>query len=682
MTDANAGGSLRDVTRGRGTKRRGETSQAPWPDGEKRNYFIEFSRSLLREDRSELQHRFHLALERYFPTYTYLESIDWPTLQALRAHPLVTAAYPFEPGDNIAPISGDKRYRTASRQGTEGQIFRATLFPDTDLAAVEAQLNEIEGVTTRRLDNGSLQRVLQIELAAPNAEIPDRMAEIEGIDWIEEVPEAIPDSGTHADLVETGVPNSAPFTGHGLRGQGQTIAVIDKRSLDLGHCWFKDPALAPPNPIEANHRKVVAIYDQKKGGIGRHATFVAGILAGDHLPHANASPVRGVAFAAKMVYANRDDFQDHGATATLYDYLEKVSLNGGDPAIQAYIISNSWHLSSNPPYLDDSVAVDRFMWTYEDRLVIGSTGNTGDDMGPPGTAKNALCVGAAYVDAKSSCFADGRQGPTLDGQRRKPDLLGPGCDTESANLSSAAVPCNISTDQAAFGGSAAVIAPLSVSAYCRTSFATPVVAAAAAIVRQYFVEGRHPTGYAQPANRLHPTAALLKAVLVNASEKPSSSSSSDYPLDTEGWGVLRLNRILRLPGGSRKFQCWDVRNDSGAGLFTGESVPRTLTVRSNRKPLRVTLVWTDAPGERAIANPAVNDLDLTVTSPSGTMYRGNVFNNGFSATGGTADTQNNVEMVVIQKPDAGDWTITVTAREVNVGNQGQGYALVARGDIR
>ena len=101
MTDANAGGSLRDVTRGRGTKRRGETSQAPWPDGEKRNYFIEFSRSLLREDRSELQHRFHLALERYFPTYTYLESIDWPTLQALRAHPLVTAAYPFEPGDNI-----------------------------------------------------------------------------------------------------------------------------------------------------------------------------------------------------------------------------------------------------------------------------------------------------------------------------------------------------------------------------------------------------------------------------------------------------------------------------------------------------------------------------------------------------------------------------------------------------
>src|SRR4029434_6956099 len=67
-------------------------------------------------------------------------------------------------------------------------------------------------------------------------------------------------------------------------------------------------------------------------------------------------------------------------------------------------------------------------------------------------------------------------------------------------------------------------------------------------------------------------------------------------------------------------------------------------VADSTKPVRITLVWTDPP---ASADPAlVNDLDLQV-NVGGNFYRGNVFTNGVSTTGGTADTKNNVETVFL-----------------------------------
>ena len=93
---------------------------------------------------------------------------------------------------------------------------------------------------------------------------------------------------------------------------------------------------------------------------------------------------------------------------------------------------------------------------------------------------------------------------------------------------------------------------------------------------------------------------------------------------------------------------------------------------------KVTLVWTDYPGATLAAKELVNDLDLVVTAPDGaTTYRGNVFSNGWSTTGGSADRTNNVESVYLQAPAAGAWTITVSGYNVPNGSSGkQGYALV------
>ena len=49
----------------------------------------------------------------------------------------------------------------------------------------------------------------------------------------------------------------------------------------------------------------------------------------------------------------------------------------------------------------------------------------------------------------------------------------------------------------------------------------------------------------------------------------------------------------------------------------------------------------------------VNDLDLTATSPDGTVYHGNVFSNGYSTTGGIADRLNNIERIKIPAGNSG-----------------------------
>ncbi|MCG6983321.1 MAG: PKD domain-containing protein, partial [Deltaproteobacteria bacterium] len=93
--------------------------------------------------------------------------------------------------------------------------------------------------------------------------------------------------------------------------------------------------------------------------------------------------------------------------------------------------------------------------------------------------------------------------------------------------------------------------------------------------------------------------------------------------------------------------------------------------------LKVTLVWSDYPSATGVSRNLVNDLDLKVTSPQGTIYKGNVFSGGWSVTGGTEDRLNNVENVYVQSPAAGTWTVEVTGFNVPYGPQP--FALVVDG---
>jgi hypothetical protein len=332
----------------------------------------------------------------------------------------------------------------------------------------------------------------------------------------------------------------------------------------------------------------------------------------------------------------------------------------------AVIHSNSYNEGKTPfgEYTNWGQEVDLFSSQREDHLVVAGAGNafevgpTGDlipgNLSPPGIAKNALCVTSAKAHPEHMSIGGGIFGPTKDG-RRKPDLVAVGCGTRSAQKDT---PCQ------------------TVPLPCGTSMAVPNASAAAALARQYLVEGWYPTGEKRPADSITPTGALLKAILLNSTV--DMTGEPDYPGNFEGWGLIQLERTLFFKGDARTLMLWDVRHKDG--LSRKETRRHTLKVGAASEQLKITLVWTDAPpAQGAFAKPAVNNLDLTVTAPDGARFLGNDLKNGVSVRNGNkVDTVNTVEMVIVDNPRVGEWTIAVSAPEIYTFGR-QGYAVVASG---
>src|SRR4029453_13314788 len=97
------------------------------------------------------------------------------------------------------------------------------------------------------------------------------------------------------------------------------------------------------------------------------------------------------------------------------------------------------------------------------------------------------------------------------------------------------------------------------------------------------------------------------------------------------------------------------------------------------EPFKVTAAWTDFPSTPAASVNLANDLDLIVTGPTGTVWRGNVFPGGQSATGGSADRRNTLEQVLLLTPATGTYTVTV--RSFTVPSGPQPFALVVTREI-
>jgi hypothetical protein len=155
----------------------------------------------------------------------------------------------------------------------------------------------------------------------------------------------------------------------------------------------------------------------------------------------------------------------------------------------------------------------------------------------------------------------------------------------------------------------------------------------------------------------------------------------EYPNGRTGWGLINLTNTLFLSGARRRLFVEDLRNSSGLG--TGDTRQHVISVDSTSEPLKVTLVWTDPPAESAAGRALVNDLNLTVIAPNGTdVYRGNAnFVNGSSQPqmNTASPDPNNVEMVIVERPAVGRWTVQVNGNRVAVGHQG--YALVVTGSL-
>jgi hypothetical protein len=568
---------------------------------------------------------------------------------------------------------------------------------------------------------GRLTAIFPVTAAASGAralsELPEvfLVERIHHVGWLNDRTAGTIQSGVQGrDVAQT------PIWAHGIRGEGQIVGMADT-GLDANSCYFNGETLPVINTYaegtgygtltDPSHRKIVAydfLYscdqwpnatgcedpaDHTKWDTQGHGTHVAGNMVGDsdNNPE-NFAAQDGMAPAAKIVVQDAgflanacSDGPGFGCPVMKLDPLFEQSRVQG-----ASVHNNSWGDNEDvaPPlqcnYTARSQDVDRYMWEHKDFLIVYAAGNSGGgnvdfSVGSPSTNKDGLSIGSsrtsptAASDDNLSRYSS--RGWTSDG-RIKPDLIVPGNNTAAGRDTTVDGTPNCNTNS---GGG--------------TSYAAPVAVAAAALVRQYYMDGFYPSGAKNMADALTPSAALLKATLINSATSMKGTDNagmmiSPIPSNEQGWGRVQLDQALVFTGAARKLHVDDYRK----GFEVGGSTPVTYTFNGVEptQPLKVTLVWTDFPATpdvppvgATLDNPAswnaarlVNDLDLTVSGPAGT-YLGNVFTDGASSSGGEADRRNNVEQVLLTAPASGAYTITVQPKDVQEGPQD--FAIVVTG---
>ncbi|CAG0937082.1 Xanthomonalisin [Thermoflexales bacterium] len=690
-------------------------------------YLVQFHGPIEQSWKDEIT-RLGAEILEYIPDYAFKIRMTSETAQKLTGLKSVRWVGTFEPAYKLSAELLPAAARTVDSAKRATQIYRVYVERGADveetakaIAALDLQVVGLEG-----------SRLLVVAR-------PDRLAALAGVldvAWIEnfKLPQL---HGVLSNEYGGDIIGAATANANGYDGSTQTVAVADT-GVGGGTTTTAHRDI-PTSRVTAVYNwpgsGSVGCYSISDDGAvdvdSGHGTHVAGsVLSGG----GTSGEGRGSAPAAHLIFQAVESWTDFtGSCAASYSdgyYLMGIPTNNGDLFQQAYnagarIHTNSWGSDAAGEYDADSVYADTWIWNHKDSTVLFSAGNAGidsnsdgvidnDSTGSPATAKNVITIGASEDDREGHNECDtalsyetctgqntiptwgaswpadypanpikndsqagnaqqmaafSSRGPTDDG-RIKPDVVAPGSwilstysDLYQQGYDSSANPRNGAWQYDGYG--------MPRNQYYKymsgTSMSAPLSAGGAAVVRDYY----------KKAKGIDASAALIKATLINSAvdlldENNDGVNDNDYPIPNnhEGWGLINL---VNATDDTAQYV------DQASGLSTGGSTAYQYTVSSSATPFKVTLAWTDYPGSASASTTLVNNLNVVVTSPSGAIYRGNVFSGGWSATGGSADTKNNVENVYLSSPAVGTWTVTVSG--ANVPNGPQPYALVVDGEF-
>lgn len=513
-------------------------------------------------------------------------------------------------------------------------------------------------------------------------------------------------------VIADGVVTPEPL-GLGLAGKGEIVAVADT-GLDTGepesiHKDFRgrvrDIQSFPIIPSLSEWLKNPEGDDGAADLYSGHGTHVCGSIAGNGARAVELSlePIQGTAPEVEIVFQAIEQTMNwnkkgkkawsqarrkpppHGLFG-IPENIQELFQKAYDQ--EARIHSNSWGGGEPGKYDFKCQGLDTFVWDHKDFLIIVAAGNDGENtvkgkgidptsVKSPGVAKNCLTVGASenhrmgeftetyggwwpadfpfapfhadkMVDSIDDVVPFSSRGPCLTG-RRKPDVIAPGTFVLSTRSSQIAVNN--------YGWHAFPAAKRDYMFMGGTSMATPLVAGCAALVRQYLRQNR---------NIENPSAALMKAAVIHSARyinyRSASPDSSRWTDNEQGWGRVDLKRVLNPTSPSNVLFI-----DEKPGLETGDMKKYEIEITDPGSLLRITMVYTDAPGADLI-----NNLNLFFYDPDGKFYIGNDFKNS-----GAPDGDNNVEGIVIENPKTGKWSIHIVAS--NIPHGPQDFALVISG---
>ncbi|WP_124639611.1 S8 family serine peptidase [Amniculibacterium aquaticum] len=432
--------------------------------------------------------------------------------------------------------------------------------------------------------------------------------------------------------------------GINIQGQGMTAGVWDGGSIRDTHREFV-----------VNGTSKVELYDSASP-FAAHATHVGGTIAAQGIT-ANA---KGVAFNSNLKsYDWTNDLVEMQAEAEAGLLLSNHSYMIGQlGSLWFYGAYDSRakqfdQLCFNNPYYLPVVAAgnDRNSTVAPASTQIANKGGN-DLIFGHGNSKNAITVAAVEQvnnyqnegDVVMSSFSS--WGPSDDG-RIKPEI----------SMKGVAVYSSVSSSDAAYG------------TMNGTSMATPGVTGVLTLLQQY-----HKQLY---TNYLK--AATLKGLVLHTADEAGYAPGPDYSF---GWGLINAEnsaKAIRDKNLTNSRSIIEERSLSNAAVFT-----KTITANGTG-PLKVSISWTDpaypTPNTGTV-DPStkylVNDLDVKVTSSSGTVYYPwRLFGMSDYTNPAANDAQNNVdnyERVDIPNP-SGTYTITVTHKGALLGGS-QNYSLI------
>ncbi|MCW3122751.1 MAG: family serine peptidase, partial [Flavipsychrobacter sp.] len=343
-----------------------------------------------------------------------------------------------------------------------------------------------------------------------------------------------------------------------------------------------------------------------------HGEHVNGIVGGagslDPLGQGMATHVSLIDFFYDQVLANTG--------AMFRDYHMTITNNSYGILLGDCTYSGTYDIYSN--YLD-TITVQ-----YPDVLQIFASGNDGGmDCSP--YPHGFATVGGGFQPAKNNVVvgsmtdllfqaADESRGPVKDG-RLKPEIVAVGLGAYST----------VGTDEYEWAAG--------------TSMASPQVAGGVALLTQR---------YKQLNGGNQPRADVLKTVLLNGA-MDLGNPGPDYCF---GFGSMDLSRSLQILD-KNFYTTNDIKNGADQAF--------NITVPANTAQLKVMLYWNDIPASPVSSKQLVNDLDLTVTTPSSVTHLPLVLDATPSKVNNNATEQtdhlNNIEQVTINSPATGVYKV-------------------------
>jgi subtilisin family serine protease len=644
-------------------------------------FLVQFNGPLDPGRRAELKAA-GVELLKYVPEDAFIAKFNNVSPSSIAAKNFVTWVGPYRPEHKIHPRLASAIQEAAKTSSTlKVNILLAPSATSPEIGAVRSLLASVQSES--HLRQGT---ILRAELTPAQM---DALSKSSAVLWVENAPKRKLVDEAASKLVggDDGRVATPTLTQQlGFNGSNVTVCVADT-GLDSGNTNTMHPDLRG----RVTGFQYYGSLTDGSDGYG-HGTHCAGIVAGNAAtgetdPGSGQFYGLGVASGANLFVERIFDSDANEANPFPADEtLTHDAVRHG-----AKVGSNSWGSDVNGDYDTDAAQFDELVrdadaGTAGDQPYIleFSAGNAGpgtQTMDSPATAKNVIATGASEnvtgtLAATYGLYADGpdamadfsSRGPCADG-RIKPDLVAPG--TWIASAASSAAPNEdaiawspIDNFYVFMGG---------------TSMSGPHAAGAAAVFVQF---------YQKTHTNAVPSPALVKAALINSADELDQSNGGPGPVpnNDEGWGRINLANIVvtNVNTAPRFYQYVD----QTVLLTNGQVYSQHIFVQASDQPLKITLAYTDVPGFPGAIPALVNDLDLEVVGPDGSLYRGNQFGAGESVPNApTPDKLNNVEGVYLSQPAPGDYLVRVRGTKVvqdavsNTPATDQDFALVSSGDL-